>query len=120
MGDPTTPDGVPNTMVIPVLIEPIEGGGFRAVAGSPLTVSAEGANQDEALSRLRDAIRLKLQGGSILVPLDVPPAEENPWVKYAGMFRNNPLFDDWVAAMAENRRRDDEEFAREQQEAERE
>jgi hypothetical protein len=107
-------------MVIPVLIEPIEGGGFRALAGSPLMVSAEGPSQDEALSRLRDAIRLKLAAGSILVPLDVPPAEENPWVKYAGMFRDDPLFDDWVEAMAENRRRDQEEFEREQQEAERE
>jgi predicted RNase H-like HicB family nuclease len=107
-------------MVIPVLIEPIEGGGFRAMAGSPLMVSAEGRSQDEALSRLRDAIRLKLAAGSILVPLDVPPAEENPSVKYAGMFRDDPLFDEWVEAMAENRRRDQEEFEREQQEAARE
>lgn len=107
-------------MVIPVLIEPIAGGGFRAVAGSPLTLSAEGASQAEALDRLRDAIRLKLQAGSSLVPLDVPPAEENPWVKMAGIFRDDPLFDEWVEAMAENRRRDQEEWEREQQEAERE
>jgi hypothetical protein len=107
-------------MVIPVLIEPIEGGGFRAVAGSPITASAEGPSQEEALSRLREQIRLKLAGGSMLVPLDVPPAEENPWVKYAGMFRDDPLFDDWVEAMAENRRKDQEEFEREQREAERE
>ncbi len=107
-------------MVIPVLIEPMEGGGFRAVAGSPLMVNAEGPSQDEALSRLRDQIRLKLQAGASLVPLDVPPAEENPWVKMAGIFRDDPLFDEWVEAMAENRRRDQEEFEREQQEAERE
>ena len=106
-------------MVIPVLVEPIPDGGFRAVAGSPLMLGAEGSSQDEALSRLRDEIR-RAQGGSSLVPLDVPPAEENPLVKYAGMFRDNPLFDDWVEAMAENRRRDQEEFEREQQEAGRE
>ena len=100
-------------MVISVLIEPITGGGFRAVAGSPLMVSAEGASQAEALDRLRDAIGLKLQAGASLVPLDVPPAEENPWARVAGMFRDNPLFDAWQDAIAENRRRDDEEAGRE-------
>lgn len=107
-------------MVIPVLIEPIAGGGFRAVAGSLSTLSAEGASQDEALDRLRDEIQLKLSTGASLVPLDIPPVEENPWVKYAGAFRDDPLFDEWVQAMAENRRRDQEEFEREQQEAGRE
>ena len=62
-------------MVIPVLIEPIAGGGFRAVAGSLSTLSAEGASQDEALDRLRDEIQLKLSAGASLVPLDIPPAE---------------------------------------------
>jgi hypothetical protein len=100
-------------MVIPVLVEPIAGGGFRAVAGSPLMLSAEGASQDEALDRLRAEIRLKLSAGSSLVPLDVPPAEENPWARVAGMFRDNPLFDAWQEAIAENRRRDDEEAGRE-------
>jgi hypothetical protein len=37
-----------------------------------------------------------------------------------GIFRDDPLFDEWVEAMAENRRRDDEEFRREQEEAGRE
>ncbi len=107
-------------MVIPVLIEPIAGGGFRAVAGSPLMLSAEGSSQAEAMDRLREEIRRKLQAGASLVPLDVPPAEENPWARVAGMFRDNPLFDAWQEAIAENRRRDQEEFEREQQEAGRE
>jgi hypothetical protein len=83
-------------------------------------LSAEGANQDEALDRLRAEIRRKPQAGASLVPLDVPPAEEPPWVKMVGIFRDDSLFDEWVEAMAENRRRDQEEFEREQREAERE
>jgi len=61
-----------------------------------------------------------MQAGAGLVPLVVPPAEEDPWVEYAGIFRDDALFDEWVELMAENRRRDQEEFERGQQEAERE
>jgi len=36
-------------------------------------------------------------------------AEGNPWAKTAGIFRDDPLFDEWVEIMRENRRKADEE-----------
>jgi hypothetical protein len=42
-----------------------------------------------------------------------PPAgrSRNP-MAHVGIFKDNPMFDDWVAAIAENRRIQDEEEAR--------
>jgi len=40
--------------------------------------------------------------------LDKAKAEGNPWAFAAGIFRNDPLFDEWVEIMRENRRREDE------------
>ena len=36
-------------------------------------------------------------------------AEGNPWAKMAGIFRDDPLFDEWVKIMRENRRKADED-----------
>jgi hypothetical protein len=37
--------------------------------------------------------------------------ESNPLVKFAGMFKDDPFFDEFVEEMAENRRKLDEEIA---------
>jgi hypothetical protein len=52
-----------------------------------------------------------MKGGKILVPLEVAAAGEspNPWVRGAGMFRDDPLFDQWQAAIAESRREVDQD-----------
>jgi len=93
-------------MQIPVLIEPIAGNGYRASGGEPLALSVEGATEEEALNKLRAQLASRLAGGARLVPLEVPP-QGNPWVECAGMFRGDPLFDEWQQAIAENRRRAD-------------
>ncbi len=90
-------------MKIPVLIEPIAEDGFRANGGCPFEVSAQGATPIEALSRLREAINHRMVEGSVLVPMDVDATEENPWTAIAGIFRDEPLFDEWQEAIAEYR-----------------
>jgi hypothetical protein len=47
--------------------------------------------------------------GSVVVALEIATTEENPWLAMAGMFRDNSLFDEWQAAIAEYRRKVDEE-----------
>jgi hypothetical protein len=91
-------------MKIPVLIEPIANDGFRATGGPPFEVTAQGSTRAEALARLRDAIGLRMAEGSVLVPLEVDTTEENPWDAVAGIFRDEPLFDQWQEAIAEYRR----------------
>ncbi len=96
-------------MTIPVLIEPIANDGFRATGGPPFAVTAQGTTREEALARLREAIDQRMVEGSVLVPLEIDTTEENPWNAVVGMLRDDPLFDEWQEAIAENRRGVDED-----------
>ena len=89
-------------MEIAVLIEPVPGKGYRARGGEPFALEAEGPTKEEALRKLRELIASRIEAGAELVPLNVP-AGENPWVSFAGMFKEDPLFDKWQVAIAERR-----------------
>ncbi|HEY7153559.1 MAG TPA: hypothetical protein VH575_06340 [Gemmataceae bacterium] len=96
-------------MYVVILIEPIEGGRFRAKAGEPFGMSAEGKTTEEAAQQLETALRDRLRSGSRLALLDVgndlPPA--------SAPLHLEPLPDeDWFfqsmrEAIAENRQRED-------------
>ncbi len=94
-------------MRISVLIEPVPRHGFRASGGEPFAMVAEGATRDDALQELRKLIEGKVSAGAEIVTLDVPVAE-HPWLPFAGMFRDDPLVEEWKETMAELRRQADE------------
>jgi hypothetical protein len=54
-------------MQIPVLIEMLPGQGFRATAGFPFNLTAEGKTRDEALQKVRSLIDGKLTAGTEIV-----------------------------------------------------
>jgi hypothetical protein len=98
-------------MHVLVLIEPKEGGGFRATAGEPFRLSAEAVSEDAAARELEKMLRERLQQGSRLAVLEVgngsvPPLE--------APLRLEPLpADDWFfaalrEAIEENRQREQE------------
>jgi len=92
-----------------VLVEKTRGG-FRAASGKPLEAEAEAATRDEALAQLRATLTERLRGEVELVDLDIPGTEGrrgNPWLRVAGVFKDDPLFDEWQENIAANRRRDD-------------
>jgi predicted RNase H-like HicB family nuclease len=93
-------------MQIPVLVERVKGNGYRARGKDPFTVSARGATRAEALAKLRAKIQTKLKNGTEIVGLEVGP-EPHPLAEFAGMFKDDPLFDDWQKAIAEYRRQVD-------------
>ncbi len=83
---------------------------YRATCGPPLAVSAEGATRDEAVDKLERLLRDRLNNGVEIVAAEVPARVlENPWVKYAGMFKDDPMFADVLEIIKENRRKDDED-----------
>ena len=53
-------------------------------------------------------IQTRLKNGMELVGLEVGP-QTHPWAKYAGMFKDDPMFDDWQKAIAEYRRKVNED-----------
>ncbi len=72
---------------------------------------ARGSTREEALSNLRQVLAARLEKAEI-VPLELPLTNtENPWVKFAGMFKDDPLFDEFVEDMAAYRREIDAEVA---------
>ncbi len=95
-------------MNIPVLIEPLPGPGYRAMGGPPFDVSAMGSTQTEALERLRELIKQRIAAGAVLTSLEFGNSEEDPWAQHAGMFQENPLYDQWQQAIAEQRQLDNE------------
>lgn len=88
-------------MEIPVLVEPITGG-YRAKAGEPLALVAEGATADEAISALQALIANRLANGARIVSITVP--EEHPWLKFAGTLKDDPFLEDFKQAIADRRR----------------
>jgi predicted RNase H-like HicB family nuclease len=95
-------------MDIPVIVERVAGNGYRATGAAPFSVSAEGATREEALRKLTEAIEGRLRGGAELVMLHLS-AVDNPWLKMEGVFKDDPMFEEWQQAIAEYRRERDAE-----------
>ena len=96
-------------MQIAVMIEQQPGNGFSAKAGDPFGFCVHGASRDEVLGKIREMIDKKANAaGTEIVQLDIPAAE-NPWLQMKGMFKDDPLFDDWQRAIADYRRQVDED-----------
>jgi len=69
--------------------------------------SAQGRTREEALHNVKVAIEETLANMEITtVEVNLPgqPAPANPWLDMAGMFQDDPLFDDMLAAVAAYRR----------------
>jgi predicted RNase H-like HicB family nuclease len=93
-------------MQIPILIEPIAGNGYVARGGEPLALSAEGATKEEALERLREKLKARLEQGAVVVPLEVP-APKHPLAELIGMYKDDPLIKEWKKSMAAYRKKVD-------------
>jgi hypothetical protein len=100
-------------MQLPILIERVAGNGYRATSSPSFTITVEGTDREEVLQRLLQAITERLGTDAEIISLEIP-AQEHPLAPYAGMFKDNPLFDEWQQAVAEYRRQADKE---EEQEA---
>jgi hypothetical protein len=95
---------------IPVIIEPTAGNGYRVTGagGLSLGLTAEGATAAEAVDRLADQVRMRVNAGATLAELTVA-ASAAPWKPDAGYLRDDPLYEAWRDAMEEYRRQLDED-----------
>jgi len=93
-----------------VLIEKEKnGGGYTATVLGWLDCKAEGNTREEALTSLRQLLTARLSEAEI-VSLEISPTKpEHPWMKFAGMYKDNPLFDEVLADIETYRRELDAE-----------
>jgi hypothetical protein len=88
---------------IPILIERINGNGYRARGGEPLGLSADADTREGALAALREQLRQRLNGDTEMISLEVSE-EPHPLARFAGMFKHDPLFESWQKSIAKYRR----------------
>ena len=59
-----------------------------------LDCKAKGSSREAALEQLLEQVNAMLKQSEI-VQLEIPlPKSEHPWMKFAGMYKDNPLFDE--------------------------
>jgi hypothetical protein len=97
-------------MEFPVIIEPVTDNCYRASGAGGLSVglTAEGATAAEAIDRLADRVRMRVNAGAKLAELSVD-TNAAPWKQDAGYLRDEPLYEPWREAMEEYRRQLDED-----------
>ncbi|MDB9512928.1 type II toxin-antitoxin system HicB family antitoxin [Kamptonema animale CS-326] len=97
-------------LTYPVMLEKQENEGYRAtVLGWP-ECQAFGSTREEALTSLRQIVTERLDKVEI-VSLEIDrPKPEHPWMKFAGMFKDDPYFDEMQADIAALRRERDEQM----------
>src|SRR5690348_292551 len=95
---------------VPVIIEPITRSGYRATGAGGLSVglTADGATAAEAIDRLADQVRLRVNAGARLAELNVAGGTA-PWKQGGAYLHEAPLYAPWCAAMEEYRRQLDED-----------
>jgi hypothetical protein len=101
---------------LPILIEPIEGGRFRARAGEPFALTAEGDSRAEAANQLERLIAERLRGGAQLVTVNVPNGSSSvpapPHFPADELYKTDWVYRELQEAITENRRLEDEEEQR--------
>jgi hypothetical protein len=108
-----------------VLLELLPDRRYRATGTGRFAVSVEGDTREEALQNFQRAARATVPAHAEVVSVDVPlarygepsvtesdtslVAEAEGWRRLQGFLSDEPLFDDWQAAIAARRRRADTE-----------
>jgi hypothetical protein len=100
----------PATHTFDVLIKPESEGKVSAtVLGLP-EYRSEGSDRASALAALQQLLTANLSQAEI-VSLDIAvPQPENPWLKMAGRYKNDPHFDEMLDDIAAYRRELDAEM----------
>ncbi len=75
---------------------------IASIVGMP-NLTVEGATEEEAISKVKSALEAQLARGkfiSIEVDSKTESNEAVPQMKYAGIFENDPTFDDFMEKLA--------------------
>ena|SRR5436853_6060853 len=93
-------------MIYRVFLQRMAEDGYEATPFLFPNCVAVGKTRDEALANLKAALDARLsQGEMVTVEAGEP---EHPWLKWAGMFKDDPTFDEFLDEIEAYRRQVDE------------
>jgi predicted RNase H-like HicB family nuclease len=82
----------PGKLMLNILLEQDEKGKLVATVLEVPNCQAEGGTRQQALDRVKQILADRLSHAEI-IPIEVTPASpENSWMKFAGIFNDDPLF----------------------------
>jgi len=97
-------------MEIPVLIERVDGDGYRARGVEPFGVTGEGPTQEDAVRRFRELVESRIAAGAKVVRVNIQQREEHPWESFFGTWdASDPAIKRWEKLVEEYRREIDED-----------
>jgi hypothetical protein len=104
----------PDSLKLHLFLEEAEDGSAIATVLELPNCRIEAPTNEQAVALLRSMVSDRLGKGQVL-PLEIPVSggeqAEDPWMKYAGVFKDDPYFAKIVEAMqAERQVEDDEEM----------
>src|SRR4051794_40711500 len=103
----TTSDTDAPKLSYSVLVENEQDGRFSAVVLGLSDCKSSGKTENEALESLQQLLQKRLQNSKIVTLEIDSPQTDNPWMKVAGMYKDNPLFDEVLADIEAERHKVD-------------
>ncbi len=87
-----------------VLVEKLGVKKFRASTSQPIPLESVGRSREEAVKRLCALVHKRLAAGQ-WQHVSIPgPPQLNPWIAYAGIWKDHPDFDGFLKNIADYRR----------------
>lgn len=98
-------------MEIQILVEPVAENRYRATNGA-LSLSAEGQTPEQAAENLKQLLAQRIAAGARVMTVTVG-APGHRLLAQAGMYKDDPLFDEWQQAIRDyrNERENDPDVA---------
>ena len=91
-------------MEVSVILEKVDGNGYRATTLVPAMLIAEAPTRDEAVDKIQSLIMEKFSHAE-LIRVKIPEiADANPWLAIAGTWRDHPDLDEVLENITAYRR----------------
>lgn len=92
-------------MKLNVLVEKLGDDRYCAKIWQPFQLESEGQTLDEAVERVRELAANRI-GSAKLIQISIPddPERPPPWARWAGLWKNNPDIEEYLANIEEYRR----------------
>lgn len=87
-----------------ILIENEKDGTVSATVIGIADCKSSGATEAEAIEKLKPLLQERLKRVKIVTVEIEPPQTEHPWMKFVGMSKNDPLFDEMLEYIEADRR----------------